>query len=210
MHAVREYRHIVAGMVLRLPTSVRRQLTVEAAQPSYPALIVAVAQRRDRGAFSLLFAHFAPRVKSYLRQSGLSMTLAEELAQETLLTVWSKAGQYDPARANASAWIFTIARNLRTDTLRRARLALPEPDPTDEPPPPPIADAVFAAEQDARRVRAALEALPAAQLEAVQLAFVEDQTHSEIEASLGVPLGTVKSRLRLALSRLRTMLKDEA
>jgi RNA polymerase sigma-70 factor (ECF subfamily) len=136
--------------------------------------------------------------------------LAEELAQETLLVVWNKAEQYDPAHAGAGAWIFTIARNLRIDAARRARLALPEPDPTDEPPPPPIADAVLAAEQKARRVRAALDTLPPVQLEAVRLAFFEDLTHSEIEASLGVPLGTVKSRLRLALSRLRALLKDNS
>jgi RNA polymerase sigma-70 factor (ECF subfamily) len=175
----------------------------------HAALIVAVAQRQDRRAFAALFAHFAPRVKAYLRRVGTDQAIAEEMAQEVLLTVWRKAALYDPARASAGAWIFAIARNLRIDVLRRTHPTMQESDPSDEPAPAPLADAVVAADERARRVRAALGGLPAEQLTMLQLAFFEEHTHSQIEVELGVPLGTVKSRLRLAMSKLRAALKDE-
>jgi RNA polymerase sigma-70 factor (ECF subfamily) len=135
---------------------------------------------------------------------------AEEMAQDVLLAVWRKAAQYDPDRATAAAWIFTIARNLRIDALRRSRLALPPPDPSDEPAPVPLADSLLAAEDRARRLRAALEDLRPEQVESLRLAFFEDRSHSEIERLLGVPLGTVKSRLRLAMTKLRAALGDDA
>jgi RNA polymerase sigma-70 factor, ECF subfamily len=175
----------------------------------HAALIAAVAQRQDRGAFSELFAYFAPRVKTYLQQRGCDASRAEELAQEALLIIWRKAPQYDPARATAAAWIFVIARNLWIDTLRRSRLPLPVPDPSDEPVPEPLADALIAAGDRERRLHAALRELRPEQLESLRLAFFEDRSHSEVEQLLGVPLGTVKSRLRLAMSRLRAALGDD-
>jgi len=184
--------------------------TAAEAAETMAAAILAIAQHRDRAAFARVFAHFAPRVKSWLQRTGSDAAQAEELAQEAMLAVWRKAAQFDPARAGASTWVFAIARNQRIDAMRRSRIALPEPDPVDEQAPPPQADSVLAAEQQARRIRAALATLPKEQAEALRLAFYEDQTHSEIEASLGVPLGTVKSRLRLAMARMRTVLKDDA
>jgi RNA polymerase sigma-70 factor (ECF subfamily) len=172
-------------------------------------LIQAIATHGDRTAFTLLFLHFAPRVKAYLMQLGLDSGSAEELAQEALLLVWRKAAQYDPERASAAAWIFTIARNLRIDVARRTRLAMPEPDPVDEPPPTPPADAILAAEDRGTRIRAALASLPAEQADVVRLAFFDDRPHADIERVLGIPLGTVKSRLRLAMSRLRALLEDD-
>lgn len=171
-------------------------------------LILAIAERRDRDAFATLFALFAPRVKAYLHRTGSRADEAEEMAQEVLLSVWHKAAQFDPARATAAAWIFGISRNLRIDLARRARRALPEPDPTDTPAPPEPADALIGAGQRAGRLHAALAQLPADQAEALRLAFFEERSHSEMEAALGVPLGTVKSRLRLAMSKLRAALKD--
>lgn len=176
---------------------------------SHAALIAAIAQRQDRAAFSALFAYFAPRVKTYLQQRGCDAARAEELAQDALLTVWRKAAQYDPARATAAAWIFVIARNLWIDAARRSRLALPPPDPSDEPAPEPLADARLAADDRARRLHAALRDLRPEQVESLRLAFFEERSHSEIEQLLGVPLGTVKSRLRLAMSRLRAALGDD-
>ncbi|MBV9734395.1 MAG: sigma-70 family RNA polymerase sigma factor [Acidisphaera sp.] len=176
---------------------------------SHAALIVAIAQHRDRDAFARVFEHFAPLVKAYLQRTGSSPALAEETAQETMLAVWRKAGLYDPSRAGAAAWVFAIARNLRIDALRRTRVAPPEPDPVDAPAPPPLADALLAARRRALRLRAAIAALPPEQSQALHLAFFEERTHGEIEAALGVPLGTVKSRLRLAITRLRGMLKDD-
>ena len=81
-------------------------------------LIAAVA-RQDRTAFASLFALFAPRVKSMLMRNGLDAAAAEDIAQECLLTVWRKAPMFDPAGASGSGWIYTIARNLRIDALRR-------------------------------------------------------------------------------------------
>src|SRR5581483_9993020 len=129
-----------------------------------------------------LFAHFAPRLKAHLIRLGSRADAAEELAQETLLTVWRKAALYDPARAGAAAWIFAIARNLRIDAARHARLPLPEPDPADAP------DAPVAAAERARRVRAALDSLPREQAEVVRLAFFDDRPHAQIEQALGIPL----------------------
>ena len=184
-------------------------MTSELTPDSLESLILAVADRRDRQAFTLLFGHFAPRVKSYLLRGGMSAAVAEDLMQDVLLAVWHKAEQFDPAKASAPAWIFGIARNLKIDTLRRARLAILEADPSEEVH-APLADAVVAEEQSSRTIRRAIETLPADQITILQLAFFEDLTHGEIEKVLNVPLGTVKSRLRLAMAKLRRALKEEA
>ncbi len=179
-----------------------------AEDPGEPArLILAIAAHGDRQAFAALFERFAPRVKGYLVRLGVSAGAAEELAQETMLAVWRKAALFDPARAGASTWIFTIARNLRIDALRRDRPAPPAEEIAPEPEAPADA-AVLAAERDAR-VRRALAALSREQAEVVELSFFSDEPHSTIAERLGLPLGTVKSRLRLAMSRLRTLLEDQ-
>ncbi|MBR0672446.1 sigma-70 family RNA polymerase sigma factor [Neoroseomonas soli] len=172
------------------------------------ALLAAIATRGDREAFAALFGHFAPRVKGYLLRLGLPNAQAEELAQETMLTVWRRAEQFDPASGAAAAWIFTIARNLRIDAVRRDRLAPRLELTAEERTPPPPADAVIQSAQHTERVRAALARLPAEQAEVVRLSFYDDRPHAEIERALGIPLGTVKSRLRLAMTRLRTLLDD--
>jgi RNA polymerase sigma-70 factor (ECF subfamily) len=172
-------------------------------------LIGAVAARQDRRAFAALFEFYVPRIKTLLVRMGATAEVAEDIAQETLLTVWRKAAYYDPNRASASAWIYAIARNLRIDRLRRdqrSRLhALYElveaegPERPDE-----LLDDV---ERD-HRVRFALEQLSDEQLRVVQLAFFGGRAHGAIAALLDIPLGTVKSRLRLAMSRLREFLGD--
>lgn len=128
--------------------------------------------------------------------------------QDVLLTVWHKAPQFDPGRASAQAWIFGIARNLKIDMIRRSRLPLPDLDPL-QADPEPLSDAVVAAQQTSRSVRRAMEDLPEDQVEVLKLAYFEDMSHGEIEKALGVPLGTVKSRLRLAMNKLRQALKEE-
>jgi RNA polymerase sigma-70 factor (ECF subfamily) len=169
--------------------------------------IVRVGQRRDREAFADLFRHFAPRVKSYLMRLGTAAELAEELAQETMLTVWRRAEAYDPAKAGASTWVFTIARNLRIDRARRENRPPPVEDPSDSMP-PPAPDAILGAVQDEARVARALGVLSQDQAQVIQLAFFAGKAHSEIALDLGLPLGTVKSRLRLAMARLRTALDE--
>ena len=172
-------------------------------------LLVSVARDRDRGAFSRLFLHFGPRVKAYLRRLGLSDPEAEEMMQEVMLTVWRRAEQFDPGKAGASTWIFTIARNRRVDALRRGRM--PEID-VDEPllvphPGPGVEERIDLARFSAR-LAAAIDDLPADQADLLRRSYFEDKSHGAIAAELGLPLGTVKSRLRLAVGRLRALLGD--
>lgn len=167
-------------------------------------LMARVARARDRAAFAELFTLFAPRVRAYLKRLGLGDAQAEELAQEVLVTVWRKAELFDPAQASLSTWVFRIARNRRIDAFRReAKAELDPDDPTLLPPAVTAPDmAVEAAEREAA-VRAAIAELPAEQLDLLELAFFEGLTHSEIAEARGLPLGTVKSRLRLAFQKLR-------
>ena len=177
----------------------------------WAALIGRVASRGDREAFGALFEHFAPRIKGFLIRTGCSADEAEEIAQVTMIAVWSKAAQFDPASAGAAAWIFTIARNQRIDAVRRAaRVGRPGPETAlDEEPDPGLpADSIMARVEDTARVTAAIEKLSAEQSTVIRLSFIEEQPHSEIATALGLPLGTVKSRIRLAMNRLRQLLDD--
>jgi RNA polymerase sigma-70 factor, ECF subfamily len=178
----------------------------------WSALINAVATSQDRAAFAELFGYFAPRVKTFMRRSGLDEASADDLAQETLLTVWRKARLFDGSDVGASAWIFTIARNLRTDALRRARRGgnteifdVADEFQVEEAPQP---DMRLASVQSEERVRAALSALSDEQMRVVELSFYQEKAHTEIAQLLGIPLGTVKSRLRLAMGRLRNLLGE--
>jgi RNA polymerase sigma-70 factor (ECF subfamily) len=173
----------------------------------FSSLIVSVAKHKDRDAFAELFKHFAPRIKSFLIRWGMAAEVAEELAQEALLTVWRRADVYDPRKAAASTWIFTIARNLRIDRIRKENRAAPEEDPSNGNH-PPAPDDLLSAAQDEARVTAALKSLPAEQIQVVNLAFFAGKAHSEIATDLSLPLGTVKSRLRLAMARLRAALEE--
>ena len=168
-------------------------------------MLRAVGDRQDRESFIQLFRHFAPRVKSYLMKSGSSPEQADELAQETMLTVWNKAADFDPRRAAASTWIFTIARNKRIDALRktatRQEIALPEFMPIEDETPGP-ADRLSETETT-KIVADALDHLPDEQAGLIRKAFFEGKSHAEIAAETGVALGTVKSRIRAALERLR-------
>jgi len=184
--------------------------TPRTAPDGYADMIGAIAAHADRAAFARLFEHFAPRVKSYMLRLGAEPQLAEELAQETLLAVWRKAAAFDRAKAAPSTWIFTIARNLRIDAARRSRRGDPVEDPSDTPDAEPTPDAVLAAAQSEGRIQQALGALPPEQAEVVRLSFFSDKPHSEIAEALKLPLGTVKSRLRLAMARLRDLLGDLA
>lgn len=173
------------------------------------ALIAAIARSGDRDAFATLFDHFAPRVKGLLMRGGAPAELAEEIAQETLLSVWRKAAMFDPTKASASTWIATIARNRRIDIARReirSRLSQVY-EILDEQGPAQPDETISAAERDAR-VRAAMTGLSADQCRVVELAFLEGLSHQDVSTRLAIPLGTVKSRLRLALSHLRGKLED--
>ena len=183
---------------------------VSPAKRDHVTLIKAIAEQRDRDSFAVLFAHFAPRVKAWMMRAGSNAAAAEELAQETMLTVWQKAGLFEPGRASASTWIFTIARNQRIDALRRERHpSTLLPDPSEQPDAPAQADAALDVAEQEAHLRSALAMLPPEQAEVIRKAFFEDKVHSTVEKELGIPLGTVKSRLRLAILRLRGMLGDQ-
>lgn len=161
---------------------------------------------RDREAFAALFEHFGPRVKAFLMKSGSDMTMAEECTQDVMVTLWRKADMFDPSRASVSTWIFTIARNRRIDLLRKERR--PEPDeltwgPEAEPEP----SEVLGLQQESKILAQAIETLPEKQRMLIQKAYFGDLSHSEIAAETGLPLGTIKSRIRLALDRLRHAMK---
>ena len=172
------------------------------------ALIAKIAHERDRQAFAVLFAYFFPRVKAYLLKAGASPMVAEELAQETMLRVWRKASTFDSDAGAASTWIFVIARNLQIDRLRGKRGDAIDVDPSDEPDAPPTGEMVAIMNERKQRVREALGALSREQEQIVRLFYFEEQPHSEIARALGIPLGTVKSRVRLAVERLRARLED--
>lgn len=161
----------------------------------------------DVQAFALLFAHFAPRVKAFLIKGGAPAALAEECAQDVMATVWQKAALFDPARASVATWIFTIARNRRIDTVRRNRV-FEAADVDWGPSEVPDQAAEYDATEDARRLHTALEQLPPPQRSLLQRAFYGELSHSEIAAETGLPLGTIKSRIRLALERLRQSLGE--
>jgi RNA polymerase sigma-70 factor (ECF subfamily) len=188
-------------------------LAPASAAPSAPAamteLLVAIARHRDKKAFAALFQYYAPRVKTYQIRQGADDATAEELAQEALLTAWRKADRFDPAKASAGTWIFTVARNLRIDALRKARR--PEFDPEDPafvPDAEAAPDDALQAGQMRTRIRDAIKQLPEEQATVIRLSFFEDKPHGEIAAQLALPLGTVKSRLRLAMKRVRSLLGE--
>lgn len=172
-------------------------------------LIAAIARHKDRDAFAQLFRQFAPKVKAYMMRLGAADALAEDLIQDVMIAVWNRAAQFDAGKASVATWIYAIARNRRIDMVRRdRRVEFDGEDPvlaTDD------ADDAFhrlAGLQDTRRVRSAMEALPADQARVLRLSFYEDKAHSEIAAELGLPLGTVKSRIRLAMEKLRGALGE--
>jgi RNA polymerase sigma factor (sigma-70 family) len=180
----------------------RGRVNETAAEPNWAALLVRVRDHQDRDAFAQLFRHFAPRVKGFLMKSGASASLAEECAQDVMATLWQKAGLFDPSRASVATWVFTIARNRRIDALRKARRPAPEDLPWGPEAEPDQADALEM-QQETARLSLALAQLPAKQRALIERAYFGDLSHSEIAAETGLPLGTIKSRIRLALDRLR-------
>ncbi len=174
-------------------------------------LILAVARDRDRSAFAELFDFYGPRIEGWLIRSGLDRATAEEICQDTMTTLWRKAGLYDPAKAAPATWLYRIARNRRIDLGRRGKVTLIEPgdaafDVVDENAVDPTLTVDARDREDA--LRAALTQLPPEQLELVRMAFFENLSHSVIAERMGLPLGTVKSRIRLAFGRLRKYLES--
>jgi RNA polymerase sigma-70 factor, ECF subfamily len=175
-------------------------------------LMERVAAHKDKVAYGQLFSYYGPRVKAYLLRLGAEDALAEELAQEVMVIVWRKAELFDRTQASVSTWLFRIARNKRIDAIRRTKK--PELDPNDPlllPSAPMSPDNLMSSAQRDQLVRDAMVDLPAEQKLLLQQAFYEGLSHREIADQTGTPLGTVKSRLRLAFLKLRAKLEpDEA
>ena len=165
-----------------------------------------VRRKKSIEAFERLFNHFAPKVKGFLLKSGTDNAMAEECVQEVMATVWNKAHLFDPTRASAATWIFTIARNKKIDALRKQK----RPEPEDlgwGPEHEPDQEDVVALQQETERLGQAIANLPMKQRQLLERAYFNDMSHSEIAAATGLPLGTIKSRIRLALDRLRHTMK---
>lgn len=176
---------------------------------SFSRMLSDVANDKNRAAFSTLFAHYAPKVKSLAVRMGADTHAAEEIVQDTFLSVWRAAKTYDPKQAAASTWIYTVARNAVIDRLRRQ--GRPEIGPSDlmfEAEEEPHADARIDNERRASYLRTALAGLPGEQAEVLRTYYFEGKSHGRIAEELDLPLGTVKSRIRLALDRLRSALRD--
>jgi RNA polymerase sigma-70 factor (ECF subfamily) len=173
-------------------------------QDRFALLAAQVATRQDRTAFAELFDHFAPRIAAYVMKLGLQRGQAEDLAQEVLLVLWQKAALFDPAKSSLSTWLFRVARNRRIDLARRDKSGLLDPDdPFLHPQAPEPADESMDANERDRRIRIVMADLPEDQKRLILLAFFEGLSHSEIAERENLPLGTVKSRIRLAFARLR-------
>ncbi len=176
------------------------------------ALMAAVALERDKAAYGRLFQYFAPRLIGFMERAGVGRADSEEIAQDALVSVWRKAGLYDPRQAGVSTWVFTIARNLRIDMARRvtrrrngaAAMGEPEIELVES-----AEDEAIAGQRDAR-VREAMTKLPREQATVLRLSFFSEKPHAEIARELGIPLGTVKSRVRLAMAKIRPLLEGES
>ena len=188
-------------VLVRAQPMERRGVTQESLQPDWTAHLLRIRDDQDKAAFAALFRHFAPRIKAFLMKSGTPAALAEDCAQDVMAAVWQKAHLFDPARASVSTWIFTIARNRRIDLARRVR-----PDPEDLPwgpeEEPDQTDALIL-QQETRALTAAIATLPEKQRALIERAYYGDLSQTEIAKETGLPLGTIKSRIRLALDRLR-------
>jgi RNA polymerase sigma factor (sigma-70 family) len=172
-------------------------------------LLTAVGTKRDGQAFSALFDHFRPRVQAQMVRTGLAPFAAADVTQDVMETIWSKAHLFDRSKSAAATWVFRIAHNRRIDVGRRSREQChAAEDFLDIPDPAESSDACIDTAQREQHVHAALDALPQEQFKMVQLAFFEGLSHTTIAARTNLPVGTVKSRLRLAFSRLRRLLHD--
>lgn len=211
--AVPLYTTVESLAFLRRARLQRRMASViPSGMPTAPAsaaapheqLLVQVGARQDRAAFRTLFEHYAPRLKSYLLKHGAGDALAEEIVQNTFVTIWEKAAQFDPKKAAASTWIFTIARNRRIDAIRREKyIEIDSDNPALERAASDAPDDAYVDSATAEKLRAAIDDLPPEQSALLRMAFFEDKTHQAISDETHIPLGTVKSRLRLAVEKLR-------
>jgi len=172
-------------------------------------LLLRVGSDRDRSAFEKLYEHFAPRLKSFLLRIGSDVSSAEEICQESMIMVWRRAETFNPDSAGASTWIFTIARNKRIDKLRKDNRPLPDlNDPSFFQMPVDKSDDILERVEEEQKIKNALKNLPLEQAKLILSAYYEEKSHRKIADETNLPLGTVKSRIRLAINRLRSQLEE--
>jgi RNA polymerase sigma factor (sigma-70 family) len=172
-------------------------------------LLLRVGSDRDRFAFKKLYEHFAPRLKSFLLRIGSDLSAAEEICQESMIMVWRRAETFNPDSAGASTWIFTIARNKRIDKLRKDNRPLPDlNDPSFFQIPVDKSDDILQRVEEEKKITNALKNLPPEQAKLILSAYYEEKSHRKIADETNLPLGTVKSRIRLAINRLRSQLEE--
>ena len=191
-----------AGGVASFGNLKRPLQSMEATQDHWVTCLERIRDNKDQKAFVDLFQHFAPRVKAFVMRGGTDAALADETAQEVMATVWQKAHLFDPARASVATWIFTIARYRKIDAIRKQRRPEPE-DLTWGPEAEPDQDDVITLQQESAKLADAIKTLPDKQRVLIEQAYFGDLSHSEIAEQTGLPLGTIKSRIRLALERVR-------
>jgi RNA polymerase sigma-70 factor (ECF subfamily) len=171
-------------------------------------LLQKIAAQKDQQAFQTLFENYAPRIKGYMMRSGTDAALADDLAQEALSTVWRKAHMYSPDKGNPSTWIFTIVRNLRIDKFRRERVWQPLSEDHAEIASNEVApDELVSRQERLNTLKDALAILPPEQHEVITMSYLDGLAHSEIADRLDLPIGTVKSRMRLAYNKLRPLVE---
>jgi len=172
-------------------------------------LLTRIGEQADRQAFTSLFEKVAPRLKSFLRGQKQSESEIEVILQETMLKVWRRASTFDRSKSSAITWIYTVARNVKIDRIRK--MSRPEPDPNDPsfvPDSPETGEQVFDRQQRSDILKQAVSLLPEDQRQIIMMSFFEEKPHSEISEELGIPLGTVKSRIRLAFGKIRSELEN--
>jgi RNA polymerase sigma factor (sigma-70 family) len=180
--------------------------------PDWPQLVLKIATAKDRLAFGIVFDYYAPRLEVYLKRLGLDANAAEEVCQDTMIALWHKANLFDSTKSSLATWLYRIARNRRIDIARRDRLVFFDPtdstftEAVDE---TPSVDSLMDGKVQKDRVQEALKILPAEQADLIRMAFYENSSHAEIASQTGLPLGTVKSRIRLAFTRLRRALEQD-
>jgi RNA polymerase sigma-70 factor (ECF subfamily) len=165
-----------------------------------------IVRERDQNGFMMLFDHFSPRVNAYLLGQGADSAMAEDLTQEALLALWNKAHLYNREKAAVSTWLCRGARNLWIDRLRKQRGIAYETEELWE----DTADAEVALNADGDRLKAVLDTLPGNQAQVVYKSYYEGKSHSEIAEETGMPLGSVKSSLRLAIKAFRQHFGEQA
>jgi RNA polymerase sigma-70 factor, ECF subfamily len=201
-------RHHIPGPQLAASQAIRglRKVSEDAEYSDQTLWMLAVRDKRDRTAFAALFDFYAPRLKGFVMRTGMGAGQAEDVVQEVMLNVWRKAEQFDPQRAQVSGWIYQIARNRQIDLIRKENRPLPEvlkvEEETED-----DAGQILAIEQETSKLKQALSKLRPDQRAMIEQAYLGELTHQQIQADTGLPLGTIKSRIRLGLEKLRHELK---